>query len=256
MKTVNNALAVIEVPNAEIAIDIAKPYAEKARIIGEASELVQIITTAFPNSDKFQTDKAIANTVVIWANFFAEDDWRIVRLALQKHIAISKWVPTVAEIREIITDITRPDLIPSDEAWALVNRWLHNTSEYDSGDVYAIFPTLIADAIEACGGKSTLWSLLRQQYGYSGKAGLDKLTFVQLYEPKYQRERQNAMLPRHVYESIRQAQSYLNNAEYDKYLNGKQYLADKKQQKEDDCRRLEENRRARLIEQLGGGDDE
>lgn len=207
-----------------VEIDLEKTPEQIASIQKQAAKLVKIVVTAYPNSDKFPNGEAVANTVNLWANYFADDDWRIVALAVSQHVATNKWPPSIAEIRERIADLTRPDLAPPDEAWRLVSEWMHNTSEYgdDSAD---IFPAIIAETIKACGGKSGLWALLRQQYGYSGKAGLDKLTFMQLYEPRYQRERQRAMMPGSINDGIEMLHRHLNNPEYQKLEAGRQRIA-------------------------------
>ncbi len=215
-----------------VEIDLHKTPEELMFIKKQAAKLVKICVTAYPNSDKFQNEEAVSNTVNLWANYFSDDDWRVVAIALQKHIATSKWVPSIAEIRELIVEITRPDLLPPDEAWAMVNSWLHNTSEFDNMDPHNIFPSVIADTIEACGGKSKLWALLREQFGRSGKAGLDKLTFQQLYEPRYQREKQKAMTPSRLLADTVLIQTQFQNKEMHKLEESKNYIAEKKQERE------------------------
>lgn len=218
----------------------------------ETAEIMKTITKSYPNGNKLDDEQ----TVQVWFAMFTEDPANLVKMAVIKHISSNKWAPSVAEIREIMTEITRPDLIPTDEAWGMVTKWIHNTSEYGD-DSAQVFPAMIAETIESCGGKSGLWALYRQGYnGYSPKAGLDKLTFTQLYEPRYQRERQNAMLPRQVYDSIRQVQAHLDNAEYDKLTNGKRYIDEKKQERDESYRRREQFNQARLEQRVGGDDDE
>ncbi len=208
-----------------VEIDLHKTPDEIDFITKQSAKLVKICVTAYPNSDKFPNEEAVLNTVNLWANYFADDNWGVVAIALQRHIATSKWVPSIAEIREQIVDITRPDIVPPDEAWELVTSWLHNTSEY-SDNADSVFPAIIADTVRACGGKSTLWSLFRQKYGYSGKAGLDKLTFLQLYEPRYERERLKAMTPYRLQADISAAHSQFGNSEYAKLESARQYIRD------------------------------
>lgn len=208
--TNRTALAVAH--NAEVELDLQKTPEEITFIVKQAAKLVRLCITSYPNSDNYLSAKAVTNCVNLWANYFADDDWRIVALAVGKHIALSKWPPSIADIRERMVEITRPDLIPPDEAWTLVSQWFHNTGEYGD-DSERVFPPIIAETIAACGGKSTLWNLFRQQYGYSGKAGLDRLTFIQLYESRYQRERQRAMIPYGLQSKIDEAQVVLGNAD-------------------------------------------
>lgn len=249
----NTSLAVVD--SMEVELDLQKPPEEIAVIVKQAAKLVKVCVTSYPNSDKFPTKKAVTNTVNLWANYFADDDWGVVALAVSKHIATSKWPPSIAEIRELIVEITRPDLVPPDEAWGLVKAWIHSTSEYED-DSRRVFPAIIAETIQACGGKSALWALLRQQYGYSGKAGLDKLTFLQLYEPRYLRERQRAMTPRGLQSGIEAAHSRLGNPEYKKLEAARDYVqesVDRKQQQYEEMRELSFQRLRNSIKD--GGDD-
>ncbi|GHU56905.1 hypothetical protein AGMMS49975_21190 [Clostridia bacterium] len=179
----------------------------------ETMEIMKIISKSYPNGNKIEDEE----TVKVWAAMFAEDDANIVKMAVIKHIATSKWTPSIAEIRDIMTEIKRPDIIPPDKAWEIVNKWLIATGEFGDDNPYSDFPVIIAEAVESAGGKRKLWALRRQQYGYSPKAGLDRLTFMRLYEPKYQRERQNATLPQQIHRGIEQIQTQIENSEYIKY---------------------------------------
>ena len=106
----------------------------------DAARLVAIVVTAYPNYDKFRDEQAVTATVNLWATMFAADDGRIVALALNKHIATSKWPPSVAELREIMLEIQRPDLIPPDKAWAAVSDLLHTVGEHNHGDLQSQLP--------------------------------------------------------------------------------------------------------------------
>ena len=88
----------------------------------ETIKVIGIITTAYPNFDKFRDEKHIRSMVAIWADMFSEDDAGLVALAVKEHISTSKWPPSIAEIREIMTRIAHPDIIPPDEAWEVVSK--------------------------------------------------------------------------------------------------------------------------------------
>ena len=158
----------------------------------DAARLVAIVVT-YPNYDKFRDEQAVTATVNLWASMFAADDGRIVALALNKHIATSKWPPSVAELREIMLEIQRPDLIPPDKAWAAVSDLLHTVGEYNHGDLQHQLPPLVARAVETIGW-GNLWEMHRS-YCVGGKPGMDRVAFVQQYGPMYEREKQRAMTP-------------------------------------------------------------
>lgn len=159
----------------------------------DAARLVAIVVTAYPAYDKFRDEQAVEATVNLWARMFKDDDGAVVALALNKHIATSKWPPSVAEIREGMLEVQRPDLIPPDEAWATVSDLLHTTGGLFYGDLYAQLPELVARAVEVIGWEA-LWEMHRGAYG-SGKPGMDRVAFLQQYTPAYEREKQKAMTP-------------------------------------------------------------
>lgn len=156
-------------------------------------QLFAILIQAYPNFDKFQSDDQIELMVEAWAQLFADDDSRIVGLAVKKHIMTSKWPPSIAEIREIMTDITHPDLIPPDQAWAAVADLLYAVGEHNHGEKHRQLPALIADTVDAIGW-NTLYQLHRGSYG-GNRDGMDRVAFMDLYKPAYERERQRASCP-------------------------------------------------------------
>ena len=159
----------------------------------DAAKLVAIVVTAYPNYDKFRDEAAVTATVSLWASMFQSDDGRIVALALNKHIATSKWPPSVAEIRELMLELMHPDLIEPDRAWLAVSDLLYTTGEHNYGDLYLQLPPLAARAVEAI-GYYNLYEMHRSCYR-GGKPGMDRVAFMDIYKPMYEREKQRAMTP-------------------------------------------------------------
>ena len=156
----------------------------------ETIELFGILVAAYPNFDKFKDDSQVESMVNMWAALFSDDDVAIVGLAVKKHIMTSKWPPSIAEIREIMVDITHPDLIPPDQAWTAVSNLLYSAGEHDHGGTRRNLPPLIAQAVDAIGWH-TLYQLHRGRYG-GNKDGMDRVAFMDLYRPAYERARQEA----------------------------------------------------------------
>lgn len=156
----------------------------------ETIELFGVLIAAYPNFDKFRDDSQVEAMVNMWATLFADDDGKIVALAIKRHIMTSKWPPSIAEIREIMADITHPDLIPPDQAWAAVNDLLSAVGEYNADNAHRNLPPLIAQTVDAIG-----WHTLYQLHcgSYRGnKDGMDRVAFMDLYRPAYDRERKDA----------------------------------------------------------------
>lgn len=162
----------------------------------DAARLVAIVVTAYPNYDKFRDAEAVKATVSLWAMMFANDDGGLVGLAVQKHIATNKWPPSVAEIRELMLELKAPDLIPPDKAWLAVSDLLYSQGQYNHGDLHRQLPPLVARAVESIGW-GNLWEMHRS-YRVGGKPGMDRVAFIQQYEPMYQREKVRAMTPEDI----------------------------------------------------------
>lgn len=159
----------------------------------EAAGFVGIVIRAYPNSDKFATKEAVNETVNLWSTMFADDDSAVVALAIKTHIATSKWPPSIAEIRERMVTIQHPELIPPDQAWeAVADRkategdWGYTESPADA------LPPMIARTVQTIGWYD-LWK--REE-----KA---RQTFLELYRPAYERERERAMLPKALSDASR-----------------------------------------------------
>lgn len=239
MEKPSNAL--IPASEMSVAVDIDRPKEEIDRARGQAAKLVAICVTAYPASDKYQTEQAILNTVNLWANFFIDDDWRIVGLAVGKHVATSKWPPSIAEIREIMTELQSPDLIPPDEAWAIVARYIDENRDYGGWEhPERLFPPAIIRAVNAI-GFSNLRDLRVRRYDHSGKkTGLDRVAFMQSYEPEYQRGRILAQIPLHLRQAITQTQTVFSGESRALMDSTDKYLTEKEDYRRDMYRRMEE----------------
>lgn len=155
----------------------------------ETTQVLAAIISAYPNHDRFASEQAVEAMVGVWASSFQEDDAKIVQLAVAKHIQTNKWPPSIAEIREIIMTIQCPDPIPPDEAWIAVTDLLY-VDEY--GHTTENLPAMIKKAVDAVGWV-TLRELRRSAY-IGGKPGLDRVAFMDIYKPLYERERQRMQL--------------------------------------------------------------
>lgn len=199
----------------------------------DAAKLVAIVVTAYPNYDKFKDEAAVTATVSLWATMFQADDGRIVALALNKHIATSKWPPSVAEIRELMLEIQHPELITPERAWLAVGDLLYTTGEHNYGDLYRQLPPLVARAVEAIGW-GNLYEMHRS-YCRGGKPGMDRVAFMDIYKPMYEREKQRAMTPQNLTAQIDAVAASLPDK-------GQHLLTDREQDrrgKEEQYRRLE-----------------
>lgn len=161
--------------------------------------IVTLICMSYPSSERLG-ENAIKGMVNIWKTLFADDPAELVELAVTRHIATSKWPPSVAEIRELMAQMQNPELIPPELAWVAVRDVMAKCGEYMHRDLREIFPPLIARTVETIGWHA-LW--ISSQDKFTGQR------FFDVYTPMYQRELQKAMLPASVRASIaRQEELY------------------------------------------------
>lgn len=165
----------------------------------ETIKVVTIIAMSYPAYEKFKNESSIKGMVAVWKNIFKDDDAHLVEVAVQKHISVNKWPPSIAEIREQMVSITHPEIVPPDIAWTVVNDLLSVYSEFNEPNLYELLPPLIARVVETIG-----WNKLHNlSRGTSAgnPDGMDRVYFMELYKPAYRRELENVMLPQAVYEA-------------------------------------------------------
>ena len=175
----------------------------------ETVKIVTMIVMSYPTSDKLQDDNTIRAMASVWSHIFKNDDPKLVELAVQKHISTNKWVPSIAEIREQMVAISRPDIIPPDKAWEIVSDGISsNLFSYEPPE----FPPLVKRCVKIVG-----WDNLREMSRghYAGHApGSDRTIFVQQYKPMYEREIEKALLPKNILDGIDKARESIEDKMY------------------------------------------
>lgn len=71
----------------------------------EATQILAMLKAAYPNFYKDMGADEAQGTISIWAMQFADLPAEVVLMALNKHISVGKFPPTIAEIKEKITAI-------------------------------------------------------------------------------------------------------------------------------------------------------
>lgn len=220
----------------------------------DAAKMAAVIVTAYPNYDKFKSREEVNNYVGLLATMFAADDAAAVGLAVKKHIATSKWPPSIAEIRELMLETTHPEIVPPDLAWAAVSDLIFTLRRGQWDEAKDRLPALVARAVEIIGWKN----LYDMHTGEAGsKPGMDRVAFLGQYSPMYDRAKTDAMTPQPITAKITGQQAALPDTSY-RLIEGAEELRREKElqlaeQKAENQRQLElamirdeEERKARL----------
>lgn len=171
----------------------------------ETIKILTVIVMAYPSRTSFNDETSLKGMAAVWKDIFKDDNAQLVEMAVKKHISVNSYPPSISEIRKQMFDIARPDIIPPDIAWTMVSDVLNTESEFAHFDLHSTFPEMVARVVETIG-----WNKLYQLHCGSArgnKDGMDRVAFMDLYKPLYEREREKAMLPeniRNVYEKKRQ----------------------------------------------------
>lgn len=189
----------------------------------EVVEALTLIVMSYPAS--FKDEKTVQAMAEVWYRIFKDDNPKLVLMAIEKHISTNKWAPSIAEIREQMTNISHPEILPPDVAWSAVVDLLYAEGEY--GGNTECLPPLIRQCVDAIGWHA-LYELHRGSYG-GNKDGLDRVAFMDLYKPAYDRARETAMLPKELFASVEKATRVLG-AETTKQLDT---IKEKRREKED-----------------------
>lgn len=170
----------------------------------EVVEVITLIVMSYPAS--FKDETAVQAMGEVWYRIFKDDNTKLVMLAVQKHICTNKWPPNIAEVREQMVSLEHPEIISPDIAWAAVSDRIYADGKWID-DIDKAFPPLIARVVKTIGW-SNLCDMSHGQYAgcYSGQ---DKQTFMELYKPAYERERQKAMLPQGLRSAVDKSERIL-----------------------------------------------
>lgn len=110
--------------------------------VDEFGQLAAAIKTYFPRDNMLPTNKAMD----LWFDMLQDLTYESAYAALKKHVASSRFPPTIADIREGATDFTVPNELNEMEAWSLVYKAICN-STYNSVSEFEKLPPLVQKAV-------------------------------------------------------------------------------------------------------------
>ena len=130
----------------------------------------------------FPAVEAGEETIKLYVRLLSDIPLEVLSLCVEQFIAQSKFLPTVAEIREQALKLTRPDRISALEAWGLVKEQMRLKGSYRSPE---FSDPLIAKAVECIGWKTLCGS---------ENEPADRAHFSKVYDSLVQRDEADARL--------------------------------------------------------------
>lgn len=94
----------------------------------ETGKILAVIKKTYPDAYKDFTDREKRELILLWQEFFADDDYNIVDAAIKSYIASDTRdkKPTIGKIKEIIRNLTQPEERSEQEAVNLILRACRN----------------------------------------------------------------------------------------------------------------------------------
>lgn len=114
----------------------------------ETGIIMDILTTAYPTFYNGRNAPDMRMTVNLWAEMFAEDDVKIVAAAVKALIATDDkgFPPHIGAVKGRIRQISNPDEMTEQEAWALISKALRD-GYYNAEAEFAKLPPLVQDVV-------------------------------------------------------------------------------------------------------------
>lgn len=114
----------------------------------ETGIIMDILTTAYPTFYNGRNAPDMRMTVNLWAEMFAEDDVKIVAAAVKALIATDDkgFPPHIGAVKGRIRQISNPDEMTEQEAWALISKALRD-GYYNAEAEFAKLPPLMQDVV-------------------------------------------------------------------------------------------------------------
>lgn len=144
----------------------------------EVAKLVAVLIAAFPNS------KISPETSAVYERMLRDLDYAAANAAIERLLATSKWLPTVAEIREAALTLHTGEIQPGGDAWGEV---LRLQSPRDEAEFERLDP-VIARCIDRLGmlRRDTVWragsEIRRCRVELGDNETADRARFIELYD--------------------------------------------------------------------------
>lgn len=157
----------------------------------EFADFITIIRYGYQKHDFLQDMDSLS----FWFDMLNDLPYEIAVLALKKHVATSKWLPSVAEIRQHASELTQRGINDWSDEWAAVMKAVSAYGYMNESDAMLSLSPLTREVVRQLGWKQIC--CCEQNEVMSLRAN-----FRMIYTQKADRARQLSMLPPSVRESI------------------------------------------------------
>jgi len=135
----------------------------------ESLTLIEILAAAYPNQKQFADPVQTVKTAKVWASLLGDIPVKLALEATKKHCMLSKFPPTIAEIRERATEIMNPETeITAADAWGYVMKAIRGYGNWREHEALDSLPEIVKKVVTAIGWKDICLSeepdIIRAQF--------------------------------------------------------------------------------------------
>lgn len=152
------------------------------------------VRTYYPDKNFLPNNEAMA----LWYREVQDIPFPVIEAGLRKWVATNKWPPTIADIREMASEVTAGDIPDWGTGWMQVCDAMKKFGREYPKKSYASMHPLVAEAAQQLGG---WWDLC-----VSGNLESDRANFRMIYESLAKREKADRQLALPLQEAIKQLQ--------------------------------------------------
>lgn len=203
---------------------------EQFKVLVKGMKAVYTQSTFIPDQDAF----------IVWYSLLQDIDYEILNQAIQKHMMVSKFPPTIADIREAAAQfMPQENDLTELEAWGLVRRAICN-SVYHAEEEFEKLPEVVQRAV---GSPSNLreWG----QMDIDTVESVEASHFVRNYRAMKEREKEMHRLQESVRNKLHliQSQETIHKVPEKKKEDSQNPVEITQEQREKRTRQLDEMRR-------------
>lgn len=159
----------------------------------EFGQFVMALKTYYPRESLLPNNQAIE----LWYRQLSDIPYNVAEIALNKWVATNKWSPSIADIREMATDVQcgyRPDW---GEGWKQVQLAIRKYGSYEPQKAFESMDEITKQCVKQLGWRNLCMS---------ENETADRANFRMIYERLIERKRQDAQLPEGLKMLINQMQ--------------------------------------------------
>ena len=148
----------------------------------EFATFAMALKTYYPRENLLPNEEAVE----LWFRQLQDIPYQVAEVGLHKWVALNKWSPSIADIREMASSITLGEIPDWGEAWQEVTNAMRRFGSYRPNEALASLSPLTRKATERIGFNNLCMS---------ENPSAERANFRMIYESLVEREKKNAQLP-------------------------------------------------------------